>query len=115
MDEDILALGGSGSHRLTQEICYYLGIPVGKGETMKFSKGPFLSEFSKMSEAETSIWFSQPSTRRTTISWNSSSGSTHSSVRVHSQLPLPCPISATPKATIKTNPAFQSGPVSVQM
>ena len=39
MDEDILALGGSGSHRLTQEICYYLGIPAGKGETMKFSEG----------------------------------------------------------------------------
>jgi hypothetical protein len=67
MDEDMLVFGGSGSPRLTQEICYYLGIPVGKGETMEFSEGTLLSEFSKMSEAETSIWFSRSSTRRTTI------------------------------------------------
>ena len=39
MSNDMLVFGGSGSPRLTTNTCSYLGIPVGKSETMKFSEG----------------------------------------------------------------------------
>ena len=40
MDADeILVFGGSGSPRLTQGICEYLGVKPGKGEVLRFSEG----------------------------------------------------------------------------
>jgi ribose-phosphate pyrophosphokinase len=39
MEDDKRVFGGSGSPKLTQNICDYLGIPVGKSETMQFSEG----------------------------------------------------------------------------
>jgi ribose-phosphate pyrophosphokinase len=39
MVDDMLVLGGSGSPKLTDNICDYLGIPVGKSETLQFSEG----------------------------------------------------------------------------
>ena len=39
MDSEMLVFGGSGSPRLTEQICRYLDIPVGKSETMQFSEG----------------------------------------------------------------------------
>ena len=39
MDSDMLVFGGSGSPKLTEQICSYLDIPVGKSETMQFSEG----------------------------------------------------------------------------
>lgn len=39
MVDDMLVFGGSGSPKLTANICNYLGIPVGKSETLQFSEG----------------------------------------------------------------------------
>jgi ribose-phosphate pyrophosphokinase len=39
MDNEMLVFGGSGSPKLTQKICDYLDIPVGKSETVQFSEG----------------------------------------------------------------------------
>ena len=40
MDLDgMLIFGGSGSPRLSARICEYLGVPLGKGETLRFSEG----------------------------------------------------------------------------
>lgn len=40
MDLDgMLIFGGSGSPRLAARICEYLGVPLGKGETLRFSEG----------------------------------------------------------------------------
>lgn len=36
---DMIIFGGSGSPRLTQRICDYLGIAPGKGEVLRFSEG----------------------------------------------------------------------------
>jgi ribose-phosphate pyrophosphokinase len=37
--DEILIFGGSGSPRLTQKICNYLGVPPGQGEVLRFSEG----------------------------------------------------------------------------
>ena len=37
--DEILVFGGSGSPLLTQRICAYLGTPLGKNETIRFSEG----------------------------------------------------------------------------
>ncbi|MEJ2132165.1 MAG: ribose-phosphate pyrophosphokinase [Gammaproteobacteria bacterium] len=37
--EEVLVFGGSGSPKLTDKICTYLGIPRGKGEVLRFSEG----------------------------------------------------------------------------
>ena len=39
MVDDMLVFGGSGSQKLTANICNYLGIPLGKSETVQFSEG----------------------------------------------------------------------------
>lgn len=39
METDMLVFGGSCSPVLTKNICAYLGIPVGRNETMQFSEG----------------------------------------------------------------------------
>jgi ribose-phosphate pyrophosphokinase len=36
---DLLVFGGSGSPRLTKEICEHLGVAVGMGEVLRFSEG----------------------------------------------------------------------------
>src|SRR5436189_1584283 len=37
--DDILVFGGSGSPRLTRQICAYLGVYPGQSETLRFSEG----------------------------------------------------------------------------
>ncbi|MDQ3398110.1 MAG: ribose-phosphate diphosphokinase, partial [Deinococcota bacterium] len=37
--DDILVFGGSGSYKLTENICDYLGIVPGKGKVSRFSEG----------------------------------------------------------------------------
>jgi ribose-phosphate pyrophosphokinase len=37
--DDILVFGGSGSPRLADQICKYLGVALGRGETHRFSEG----------------------------------------------------------------------------
>jgi len=37
--DDLIVFGGSGSARLTERICGHLGIPRGRGETLRFSEG----------------------------------------------------------------------------
>ena len=83
----MLVFGGSGSPRLTQEICYYLGIPVGKGETMKFSEGTLFVRILENVRGRNVYLVQSTVYPANDYSGNSSSGSTHSSVRVHSQLP----------------------------
>ena len=39
MNDDMLVFGGSGSPRLTANICQYLDVRVGQSETMQFSEG----------------------------------------------------------------------------
>lgn len=38
-DDDLLVFGGSGSPRLTAEICRHLGVEPGAGEVLRFSEG----------------------------------------------------------------------------
>ena len=37
--EDLLVFGGSGSPKLTKNICKYLNLPPGRGEVIRFSEG----------------------------------------------------------------------------
>jgi ribose-phosphate pyrophosphokinase len=37
--DEMLIFGGSGSPRLAQKICDYLGVPPGQGEVLRFSEG----------------------------------------------------------------------------
>ncbi len=37
--DDILVFGGSGSPRLTRQICEYLGVAPGQGQVLRFSEG----------------------------------------------------------------------------
>jgi len=39
VSDDTLVFGGSGSPKLTENICTYLDIPVGESETIQFSEG----------------------------------------------------------------------------
>ncbi len=38
-DDPMIVFGGSGSPRLTRDICSYLGVPVGENEVISFSEG----------------------------------------------------------------------------